>query len=61
MQKAEIKAKILEVIDANQEKIIEIVNEIYQNPELGYKEKKTTEILASAFKELEIDFEKISL
>ncbi|MGM0549250.1 MAG: M20 family metallopeptidase [Bacillota bacterium] len=58
MQKAEIKAKILEVIDANQEKIIEIVNKIYQNPELGYKEKKTTEILASAFKELEIDFEK---
>ena len=58
MQKDEIKAKIIEVIEENSDKIIELVDEIYKNPELGYKEEKTTEILAAAFSNLEIDFKK---
>ncbi len=58
MQKSEIKAKIIEVIEKNREQIIELVEEIYSKPELGYKEVQTTQIMADAFKELEIDFKK---
>jgi amidohydrolase len=58
LQKDEIKAKIIEVIEENRSKIIELVDEIYKNPELGYKEEKTTEILAAAFSDLEIDFKR---
>lgn len=56
MQKSEIKAKIINVIEKNREQIIELVEEIYNNPELGYKEEKTTKIMAEAFAELGIDF-----
>ncbi len=56
MQKKEIKAKIIETIENNRSKIIELVDQIYKNPELGYKEKKTTKIIAEAFSDLEIDF-----
>lgn len=56
MQKEEIKKKIIEVINDNRSKIIEIIEEIYKNPELGYKEEKTTGIIAKAFSNLEINF-----
>ena len=56
MQKNEIKAKIIETIENNRSKIVELVDEIYKNPELGYKEEKTTKIIAEAFSDLEIDF-----
>lgn len=58
MQKNEIKAKIIETIENNRDKIIELIDEIYKNPELGYKEEKTTKIIAEAFSDLEIDFKK---
>ena len=56
MQKNEIKAKIIETIENNRSKIVELVDQIYKNPELGYKEEKTTKIIAEAFSDLEIDF-----
>ncbi|RAK12501.1 amidohydrolase [Halanaerobium saccharolyticum] len=56
MQKDEIKKKIIEVINDNRSKIIEIIEEIYKTPELGYKEEKTTSIIAKAFSDLEINF-----
>jgi len=56
LQKNEIKAKIIETIENNRSKIVELVDEIYKNPELGYKEEKTTKIIAEAFSDLEIDF-----
>ncbi|RCW60365.1 MULTISPECIES: amidohydrolase [Halanaerobium] len=56
MQKSEIKAKIIDVIEKNKDQIIELVEKIYNNPELGYKEEETTKIMAEAFAELEIDF-----
>lgn len=56
MQKSEIKEKLLEIIDSNRGSIIDLVEKIYDNPELGYKEEKTTEIIAEAFSELELDF-----
>jgi amidohydrolase len=56
LQKSEIKAKIIETIENNRSKIVELVDEVYKNPELGYKEEKTTKIIAEAFSDLEIDF-----
>lgn len=56
MQKSEIKAKIIETIENNRSKIVELIDQIYKNPELGYKEEKTTKIIAEAFSDLEIDF-----
>lgn len=56
MQKSEIKAKIIETIENNRSKIVELIDQIYQNPELGYKEEKTTKIIAAAFSDLEIEF-----
>jgi len=56
LQKSEIKAKIIETIENNRSKIVELVDQIYKNPELGYKEEKTTKIIAEAFSDLEIDF-----
>lgn len=56
MQKSEIKAKIIETIENNRSKIVELIDQIYKNPELGYKEEKTTKIIAAAFSDLEIDF-----
>jgi amidohydrolase len=56
LQKSEIKAKIIETIENNRSKIVELIDQIYQNPELGYKEEKTTKIIAAAFSDLEIEF-----
>jgi len=56
LQKSEIKAKIIDVIEKSKEQIIELVEKIYNNPELGYKEENTTKIMAEAFAKLEIDF-----
>ncbi|MGM0500451.1 MAG: amidohydrolase [Bacillota bacterium] len=56
MQKSEIKAKIIETIENNRSNIVELIDQIYKNPELGYKEEKTTKIIAAAFSDLEIDF-----
>lgn len=58
MNKNEIKEEVLQTIEDNRDKIIKVIDDIYRNPELGYKEEKTTEIMAAAFEDLEIDFKK---
>ena len=52
MNKSELKKNICSVIDNNREKIIETGQKIYSHPELGYKEKKTTELVINLLKEL---------
>ena len=56
MQKSRVKEKLIEVIEDNRKQIIELIEKIYDNPELGYKEEKTTQIMADVFSELKIDF-----
>lgn len=53
-----LKEKIIKIIDENRELIINIGTNIYNNPELGYKEHKTTKLLYNQFRELGIDVEK---
>lgn len=56
--KKKLKEKILEVIDKNRESIIEIGQKIYENPELGFKEFETTEIISNFLESLELKVEK---
>lgn len=58
LRKDEVKSKIVEAIDQNRQQIIKLIAEIYKNPELGYKEEKTTEIIAAAFSDLGINFKR---
>ena len=52
MQKEELKAKVFAAIDANAEKIIEIGETIWKNPEPGYREYKTAALTADILKSL---------
>ena len=54
----ELKKKICEEIDKNRDLIIETGEKIYRNPELGYKEKETTELVYNLFKDLGLSPEK---
>lgn len=54
--KEELKRIVLEAIDARREEIFSIGDSIYCEPELGYKEYKTAEKVASVFRSLEIPF-----
>lgn len=53
----EIEKKIIDIIDKNREKIIAFAIDIYKNPELGYKEERTSkkvlEILKDNSEEIE--------
>ena len=51
MDKNELKRKCLETIDQYKEQIIALGEDIYKTPELGYKEFKTTERVAAAFRD----------
>ncbi|MGL4790951.1 MAG: amidohydrolase, partial [Anaerotignaceae bacterium] len=50
MTKAEIKQAVIKAIDDNKEKIFQASSEIYNNPEYGYKEFKTTNTVVNFFK-----------
>ena len=52
MEKEELKRRCLDVIDAHRAEIIALGNDVYKTPELGYKEFKTTERVAQAFREI---------
>ena len=52
MTKEEVKKKICDTIDANKDKLYEIGNSIFQNPELGYKEVKTSALVRKTFDEI---------
>ncbi|MEG1483709.1 amidohydrolase [Clostridium sp.] len=59
MNKEEIKLLVIKAIDDNKEKIHEIAQGIYHNPEYGYKEYKTTEAICKFLdEELNLKVEK---
>lgn len=59
MNKDQIKSLVIKAIDDNKDKITEISRGIYQNPEFGYKEFKTTESVSKFLEEeLKLDVEK---
>ena len=46
-----IEKKIVEIIDKNRGKIIEFATDVAKHPELGYKEKRTSEKVLEILKE----------
>ena len=52
MTKEELKKLVVEEIEKNRETILEIGKQIYHNPEFGYKEFKTTELVANFTEEV---------
>lgn len=58
MDKELLKKRVCEVIDANKDKICEIGQYIFSNPELGYKEFLTSDLVQKTFDELNLSYEK---
>ena len=59
MNKDKLKELIIKTIDENRDKIIEVGRGIYENPEYGYKEYKTTEAVSNFLsEELGLEVEK---
>ncbi|MFN2364037.1 MAG: amidohydrolase, partial [Halarsenatibacteraceae bacterium] len=54
----DLKKKVLENIESNKDKIIEIGEKIYENPELGYKENFATDLVFEEMKKLELSPER---
>lgn len=54
----ELKKRACQAIDENREEIIELAKEIWSEPELGYKEYKTTEKVVNKLEELGLDVKK---
>jgi len=54
--KEELKSKVCQEIDRRSEEIIGVAKTIWENPELGYKEVKTSRLIAQKFAELEIPY-----
>jgi amidohydrolase len=52
MSKEQLKKRVLEAIDKRAAEIIEIGETIWKNPELGYKEFKTAELVESKYEEM---------
>lgn len=57
MDKQILKNKVLDVIDQESEKIISIGEEIFGNPELGFKEQKTSSLVREVFDKLSLSYE----
>lgn len=57
MYKEELKRRCMEAIDAEYENIKAIGEQIYQNPELGFKEFRTTKTMTEAFRALGMNLE----
>ena len=52
-----LKAKVCEEIEKRKDEIIEIGNDIFAHPELGYKEFRTSDIVGSMFKKMGLTYE----
>lgn len=52
MDKEQLKQRCLDAIDANRDLIIQLGNDVYKTPELGFKEFQTTKRVEEAFREL---------
>ena len=50
----DLKAKVFAAIDANAQKIIDIGETIWKNPEPGYREYKTAALTADILKSLDL-------
>ncbi|MDD4569883.1 MAG: hypothetical protein PHE70_07165, partial [Tepidanaerobacteraceae bacterium] len=57
MEKGKLKQRISEAIDERREQIIEIGEQIFKNPELGFKEAKTSALVKTVFKDLGLPYE----
>ena len=57
MDKEQLKQRISESIDKNRDQIIEIGEQIFNNPELGYKEVKTSALVKDVFKNISLPYE----
>lgn len=59
MTKQEMKQKVIQAIDESRNELLKIRDQIYCNPEYGYKEFQTTELVASYLEQqLELDVER---
>ena len=56
MTKEALKAQCLQAIDEHQDAIIRTGQEIFSHPELGFKERRTAELVRSTFAQLRIPF-----
>lgn len=54
--KEELKSKVCQEIDRRSDEIVEMVKIIWKNPELGYKEVKTSRLVAQKFSEMGIPY-----
>ena len=54
----QLKERVLRAIDDDKEMILKVGGKIYNDPELGYKEFKSTEVVANFLDELGLDVEK---
>lgn len=52
-----IKGKLCEIIDKNRDEIINVGNDIFRNPELGFKEFRTSKLMATYLKNIGLDVE----
>ena len=52
MDKEQMKQLVIQQIDRDRDAILALGKEIYQHPETGYREVRTTETLAKALEEL---------
>lgn len=57
MKKVELKQRVCDVIDQFADRIIAIGNQIFENPELGFKEYKTAALVEDVFTELRLPYE----
>lgn len=53
---AEIKSKIINAVDENKTEIIKIAEQIVNNPETGYREKKTSALVREVFDSLSLPY-----
>ena len=57
MDKEQLKQRVSKAIDENRSRIIEIGEQIFKNPELGFKENKTSALLRMYLKSLGLPYE----
>lgn len=58
MGREDLKQRVLDQIDARRDVYLKLGKEIYENPETGYREVKTTKILADALESLGMETER---
>ncbi|MEG3029973.1 MAG: amidohydrolase, partial [Oscillospiraceae bacterium] len=57
MTREEVKKAVCEAIEQNKEKLFAVGEKIFENPELGFKETKTSNLVKEKFDELGLGYE----